>query len=47
MEGLFDKSKIASFITVPSMWASIYSGLCALGVLIAFLLYITFRNENK
>lgn len=47
MEGLFDKSQIASFITAPAMWASIYSGLCALGVLIAFLLYIAFRKENK
>ena len=47
IEDIFDRSDIVSFIMAPAMWASIYSGLCAIGVLIAFLLYITFRKENK
>lgn len=47
IEGIFYKSNIMSLILAPSLWAIIYSGLCALGVLIAFLLYIAFRKEEK
>lgn len=34
-------------ITVPATWATIYTGLCTLGILIGFLLYIAFKKESK
>lgn len=47
IEGSFNKSDIGSIIIAPVTWAIIYSGLCLLGVLIGFLLYIAFKKENK
>ena len=46
-EGIFDKTEWVSAIIAPTLWAMIYGGLCALGVLIAFLLYIAFKKEKK
>lgn len=34
-------------LTVPATWATIYTGLCTLGILIGFLLYIAFKKEGK
>ena len=34
-------------LTVPATWATIYTGLCTLGILIGFLLYIEFKKESK
>lgn len=45
--GIFDKSQLLSCITAPMLWSIIYSGLCAIGILIGFLLYIAFKKENK
>lgn len=45
--GIFDTSRLISSIIAPATWAFIYSGLCAIGILIAFLLYIAFKKENK
>lgn len=39
------KSFISNLIA-PIWWALIYSGLCALGTLIAYLLYFAFKKEN-
>lgn len=48
LEGAFDQSQtIASILVAPSMWAFIYSGLCLLGTLIGFLLYIAFKKERE
>ncbi len=38
---------IISLLPLPIMWAIIYSGLCMLGILIGFLLYIAFRKEHN
>lgn len=43
IEGGFD---LISLLILPFTWSAIYSGLCALGVLIGFLLYIAFRREK-
>lgn len=37
---------IQSIVIVPATWAIIYSGLCILGILIGFLLYVAFKKEN-
>lgn len=42
-----NEMELISIIIAPSMWAIIYTGLCTLGVLIGFLLYIAFKRENK
>ena len=34
-------------LIVPAVWANIYTGLCVLGILIGFLLYIAFKKESK
>ncbi|MGL5329582.1 MAG: zf-HC2 domain-containing protein [Peptostreptococcaceae bacterium] len=47
IEGSLDKTQIISFLVAPSLWAFIYSGLCLLGTLIGFLLYIAFKKENE
>lgn len=38
---------ISAMIIASGSWAIIYGGLCALGTLIGFLLYIAFKKENK
>ncbi len=38
---------LTAIITAPAAWAIIYSGLCILGVIIGFLLYIAFKKENE
>ena len=43
----FDKSQFISLIIAPTTYAIIYSGLCAIGVLIGFLLYVAFKRENE
>ncbi|SCG99364.1 MULTISPECIES: zf-HC2 domain-containing protein [unclassified Romboutsia] len=45
--GIFDKSQLLSYITAPILWAIIYTGLCAIGILIGFLLYIALKKEKK
>ena len=47
IDGIFDKSQLVSSLMAPLLWTSLYSGLCAIGMLIAFLLYIAFKKENK
>ncbi|WP_419725431.1 zf-HC2 domain-containing protein [Terrisporobacter petrolearius] len=47
IEGVITAKDMSSIIVVPATWAVIYTGLCALGVLIGFLLYIAFKKENK
>ena len=47
MEGMLTRAEWGTVIVAPSFWALIYSGLCALGILIGFLLYIAFRKEEK
>lgn len=39
-------SQLISLLPLPIFWSIIYSGLCALGILIGFLLYIAFRREK-
>ena len=34
-------------LIVPAVWANRYTGLCVLGILIGFLLYIAFKKESK
>ena len=34
-------------LIVPAVWANIYTGLCVLGILIGFLLYIASKKESK
>lgn len=43
IEGGFEGT---SLLIAPLTWSFIYSGLCALGVFIGFLLYIAFRREK-
>lgn len=38
--------QVILLLPVPLIWSIIYSGLCALGILIGFLLYIAFRREK-
>jgi uncharacterized membrane protein (DUF485 family) len=38
--------RFLSNLIAPLSWALIYSGLCALGTLIAFLLYFAFKKED-
>ncbi|MGL4912287.1 MAG: zf-HC2 domain-containing protein [Romboutsia sp.] len=40
-------NQIISLVPMPLMWSIVYSCLCALGILIGFLLYIAFRREKK
>ncbi|MGL5692687.1 MAG: zf-HC2 domain-containing protein [Peptostreptococcaceae bacterium] len=47
IEGLFNEASIMSLLVAPSLWSFIYSGLCLLGTLIGFLLYIAFKKENE
>ena len=47
IDGIFDKSQLLSSLLAPLLWTILYSGLCAIGMLIAFLLYIAFKKENK
>ncbi len=47
LEGMIDRAEWGAVVVAPSFWALIYSGLCALGVLIGFLLFIAFRKEEK
>lgn len=46
-EGMFSNSFHISGLLLPAYWALIYSGLCALGIIIGFLLKIAFRKEGK
>lgn len=47
IDGIFDKSQLLSSLMAPLLWTILYSGLCAIGMLITFLLYIAFKKENK
>ena len=47
VDGIFDKSQLLSSLLTPLIWTIIYSGLCATGMLITFLLYIAFKKEIK
>lgn len=47
IEGSLNGMNITSIIIAPITWAIIYSGLCILGILIGFLLYIAFKKEEK
>lgn len=47
MEGMFYRAEWGTVIMAPTLWALIYSGLCALGILIGFLLFIAFRKGKK
>lgn len=47
LEGMLNRAEWGTLVVAPSFWALIYSGLCALGVLIGFLLFIAFRKEEK
>lgn len=46
-EGMFEEGQIISVLVAPATWAFIYSGLCLVGVVIGFLLYIAFKKENR
>lgn len=39
--------EILTAFTAPLLWAMIYSGLCAIGILIAFLLHFGFSKEKN
>lgn len=42
-----NEMNITNMIIVSGTWSVIYTGLCILGVLIGFLLYIAFKKEKK
>lgn len=46
IEGMFAYTHVLAALLNPAYWALIYSGLCLLGILIAFLLEIAFRKEK-
>lgn len=46
-EGMFVETPLFYGLTIPMYWGMIYSVLCVLGILIAFLLDIAFRKEKK
>lgn len=46
-EGMLSYNTLISTIILPGYLALIYSGLCYLGIIIAFLLKIAFRKEGK
>lgn len=47
MKGMFYEVNNIQFIIAPLTWSVIYSGLCLLGIFIAFLLYIAFKKEDE
>jgi len=46
-EGIFANTPLFSALAMPLTWAVLYSGFCALGVLIAFLLHVAFGKEEN
>lgn len=46
-EGMFSTDFYISALITPAYWALIYSGLSVLGIIIAFLLKIAFKKEEK
>lgn len=47
VEGFFTYGSFLAAMLNPAYWALIYSGLCALGIIIGFLLKIAFRKEEE
>lgn len=47
IEELFGGAPLLSVLAMPLTWAVLYSGFCALGVLIAFLLHVAFGKEEN
>lgn len=47
VEGFFTYGSFLAAMLNPAYWALIYSGLCALGIIIGFLLKIAFRKEGE
>lgn len=47
INGEFIDGDISSIIIASGTWAVIYGGLCILGIIIGFLLYIAFKKESK
>lgn len=47
IEESYTSADIGSIMIAPLTWSIVYSVFCTIGILIGFLLYITFKKENK